>query len=186
MALVPPFSTVASPVGRWLLLSDGEALTGLFPESHRAVPTVTDGWHRDDAFFAGVRDQLSAYFAGRLSEFTVRLSPKGTPFQQRVWEGLRQIPMGTTTTYGALAAHLNQPTASRAVGAANGKNPISLIVPCHRVVGSSGTLTGYAGGLQLKAWLLNHEAMMTRRAGCGLTPLSMAAAARHSAVQLSF
>lgn len=175
MPSVTLFSRYSSPIGAWLLVSDGESLTGVFPESHRAVPTVTDGWRRDDAFFAGVRDQLGAYFAGRLTDFTVRLAAKGTAFQRRVWDALREIPSGTTTTYGALAAHLGQPTAARAVGTANGRNPISLIVPCHRVVGTGGALTGYAGGLELKAWLLEHEATMARRLGGGVTPLGLVA-----------
>ncbi len=183
MAYVTTYTRCTSPVGNWLLVSDGEALTGVYPESHRAVPD-TDGWKRDDAFFAGVRDQLIAYFAGRLTTFTVKLSARGTHFQRRVWDALREIPLGTTTTYGALAAHLGSPTASRAVGAANGKNPISLIVPCHRVVGTSGTLTGYAGGLELKQWLLEHEATSARRAFCGVTPVGLAAVARR-AVQLT-
>ena len=184
MAFVSTYSRCSSPIGVWLLLSDGESLTGVYPESHRAVPDVTTGWVKDDAFFAGVRDQFTAYFAGRLTEFTVRLGAKGTHFQRRVWDALREIPLGTTTSYGALASHLGQPTAARAVGAANGRNPISLIVPCHRVVGTSGTLTGYAGGLVLKQWLLEHEAAMVRRAGGGITPIALAAVQRR-AVQLA-
>lgn len=177
------YTRCRSPVGSWLLVSDGVALTGAYPESHRAVPPVTDAWRRDDAFFAGVRDQLDAYFAGRLTAFDVPLAPEGTPFQQQVWGALREIPVGSTTTYGGLAEHLGRPTAARAVGAANGKNPLSLIVPCHRVVGTSG-LTGYAGGLELKQWLLDHEATMVRRAHCGVTPVALAAVARR-AVQLT-
>lgn len=184
MAFVTTYTRVLSPVGAWLLVSDGESLTGVFPESHRAVPE-TDEWRRDDAFFAGVRDQLSAYFAGRLMNFTVPLAARGTHFQRRVWDALREIPLGTTTTYSALATHLRCPTASRAVGAANARNPISLIVPCHRVVGASGTLTGYAGGLELKQWLLDHEATTARRCKGGLTPASLAAVAPR-AVQLTF
>ncbi len=184
MAFVTTYSRCASPVGPWLLVSDGEALTGVYPESHRAVPELTSGWQRDDAFFAGVRDQLAAYFVGRLTEFTVKLAPEGTPFQRRVWGALREIPLGTTTTYGALATHLGSPTASRAVGAANGKNPLSLIVPCHRVIGSGGALTGYAGGLALKEWLLDHEATTARRSAGGVTPLTLAAVCPR-AVQLT-
>ncbi|MGV3619602.1 MAG: methylated-DNA--[protein]-cysteine S-methyltransferase [Archangium sp.] len=181
MAFVTCYSRCSSPVGSWLLISDGEALVGVYPESHRAVPAITAGWKRDDGFFAGVVDQMHAYFAGHLTEFDVPLAPQGTPFQKKVWAALREIPMGTTTTYGALAAHLGQASASRAVGAANGKNPISLIVPCHRVIGTSGTLTGYAGGLELKQWLLEHEATLARRCKGGLTPLSQRAVTRHSA-----
>lgn len=156
------YSRYVSPVGPWLLLSDGTSLTGVFPETHHTVPLISDGWRRDDAFFTGVRDQLDAYFAGRLTNFSVRLGARGTPFQHKVWDALRKIPAGTTTTYGELAAQLGQPTAARAVGAANGKNPLSLIVPCHRVVGCGGSLTGYAGGVKLKQWLLDHEATMAR------------------------
>jgi O-6-methylguanine DNA methyltransferase len=101
--------------------------------------------------------QLEEYFAGARSEFDLPLSPRGTPFQLKVWEALRSIPPGETTSYGAMAELIGKPTASRAVGAANGKNPISIVVPCHRVIGANGTLTGYGGGLKRKAWLLNHE-----------------------------
>lgn len=174
MAFASKYSLCPSPVGPWLLVSDGLALTGVYPESHRALPD-TAGWTRDDSFFAGVRDQLAAYFAGRLTDFTVELAPQGTPFQQRVWKALRQIRLGQTTTYGALASHLGSPSSSRAVGAANGKNPISLLIPCHRVVGSNGALTGYAGGAELKQWLLEHEASMARRCCGGLTPVRLAA-----------
>lgn len=183
MAFVTTYSRCTSPVGQWLMLSDGESLTGVFPESHRDVPD-TENWRRDDAFFAGVRDQLIAYFAGRLTDFTVKLAPQGTPFQRRVWDALREIPLGTTTTYGAIATHLGSPSSSRAVGAANGKNPISLIVPCHRVIGTAGALTGYAGGLELKQWLLEHEATTARRAAGGVTPIALAAVTRR-AVQLT-
>jgi methylated-DNA-[protein]-cysteine S-methyltransferase len=182
MASVTTYSRCTSPVGNWLLVSDGDALTGVYPESHREVPD-TEGWRRDDAHFAGVRDQLIAYFAGRLTEFTVPLRPQGTPFQLKVWAALRDIPLGTTTTYGALATHLGSPSSSRAVGTANGKNPISLIVPCHRVIGTAGALTGYAGGLALKQWLLDHEATARRAAG-GVTPIALAAVTRR-AVQLT-
>ncbi len=170
------FSRCASPVGSWLMLSDGAALTGLYPESHRAVPEETDGWRRDDAHFSGVVDQLKAWFAGHLTHFNVPLAMQGSVFARRVWAALREIPPGATVTYGALAAHLGQPSAARAVGAANGRNPVSLIVPCHRVIGADGSLTGYAGGTQLKAWLLEHEATMARRQRGGLTPPSTLAA----------
>ena len=184
MALVTSYTRYSSPIGSWLLLSDGQALTGVFPESHRAVPEVTEAWRRDDAFFAGIRDQLTAYFAGRLTDFTVRLGVRGTSFQRRVWAALRDIPAGTTTTYAALASHLGHPAAARAVGSANGRNPLLLIVPCHRVVGAAGAPTGYAGGLELKQWLLDHEATMARRARGGVTPIALAAISR-GAVQLT-
>lgn len=101
--------------------------------------------------------QLDEYFAGKRAEFDLPLAPKGTEFQLKVWMALRSIPPGETTSYGAMAEMIGKPTASRAVGAANGKNPISIVVPCHRVIGANGTLTGYGGGLKRKAWLLNHE-----------------------------
>jgi len=101
--------------------------------------------------------QLREYFAGDRHEFDLKLAPRGTDFQLRVWRALWDIPAGTTTSYGAIAEAIGKPTASRAVGAANGRNPISIVVPCHRVIGSNGTLTGYGGGLDRKAWLLNHE-----------------------------
>ncbi|MCU0260293.1 MAG: methylated-DNA--[protein]-cysteine S-methyltransferase [Ilumatobacteraceae bacterium] len=101
--------------------------------------------------------QLEEYFAGERTEFDLPLAPEGTPFQQQAWEVLRTIPFGETTTYGEQARRLGDPKKSRAVGAANGRNPIPVVVPCHRVVGSDGRLTGYAGGLDTKAWLLAHE-----------------------------
>lgn len=156
MATALCFSTYQSPVGELLMTSDGKAMTGLYPASHRAPPRVVGT--RDDAFFTGVRDQLKAYFSGRLEAFEIALEPVGTAFQQRVWAALRTIPLGAQRTYGAMALMLGKPSASRAVGLANGKNPISIIVPCHRVVGANGTLTGYAGGLEMKRWLLEHEA----------------------------
>lgn len=179
MPFVTTFSRCHSPVGSWLLVSDGQALTGMYPESHRAVPS-TDGWRRDDAWFAGVRDQLIAYFAGRLTKFSVPLAAAGTKFQKRVWAALSEIPLGATATYGNIASHLGAPSSSRAVGAANGKNPISLIVPCHRVVGADGSLTGYAGGVELKQWLLEHEATTARRSCGGVTPIGLAAVTRHA------
>jgi len=156
MATALCFSTFQSPLGELLLTSDGRALTGVYPSSHRAPPRLKGV--RDDAFFTGVRDQLKAYFSGRLEAFEISCSPVGTPFQHRVWDALRAIPYGAQWTYGALASLLGKPTASRAVGLANGKNPLSIIVPCHRVIGANGMLTGYAGGLELKRWLLDHEA----------------------------
>jgi methylated-DNA-[protein]-cysteine S-methyltransferase len=150
------FSTYQSPIGELLLTSDGRAMTGLYPATHRAPPL--DSGVRDDAFFTGVRDQLKAYFAGRLEAFDIEQAPIGTPFQHRVWDALRAIPYGAQWSYGALATLLGKASASRAVGLANGKNPLSIIVPCHRVIGANGMLTGYSGGLELKRWLLDHEA----------------------------
>ena len=107
---------------------------------------------------AGVRQQLDAYFAGELQTFDLPLHMAGTPFQKQVWQGLLTIPYGTTISYAELARRIGRPGASRAVGAANGRNPIGIIVPCHRVIGANGTLTGYGGGLDRKEWLIAHEA----------------------------
>jgi methylated-DNA-[protein]-cysteine S-methyltransferase len=150
-----------SPIGALLLVGepagDGVALTGLYMEGHRRGPAVAPTWVRDDAAFAQVTRQLDEFFAGGRRAFDLRLAPSGTPFQLAVWEELRRIPAGGTTTYGELARRVGRPAASRAVGAAVGRNPISVIVPCHRVVGSDGSLTGFAGGLERKRALLALE-----------------------------
>jgi methylated-DNA-[protein]-cysteine S-methyltransferase len=117
-----------------------------------------DDVRRDPVAAAEATRQLREYFAGERTVFDLPLAPRGTEFQRRVWMALREIPAGETRSYGQIAARLGQPTASRAVGAANGQNPLAVVVPCHRVVGANGTLTGYAGGLDRKAWLLDHEA----------------------------
>ena len=176
MANVFSYGLVDSPVGPLLLTSDGLGLTGLYPARHVRRPAPDAGWVRHDGFFTGVKDQLDAYFAGRLTRFEVTLSPAGTPFQRRVWDALLEIPFGATVTYGELAAQLGKPSASRAVGLANGRNPISIIVPCHRVVGRDGKLTGYAGGLELKRTLLGHEAQVSMH-GLWPTPVPTAVGA---------
>ena len=152
------YDSMPSPLGPLLLTSDGTALTGVFMADHRRGPAVGPEWTRDAAPFADARAQLAAYFAGERQTFDLDVRPAGTPFQQRVWAALLDIPYGATETYGALAERLGDANLSRAVGAANGRNPVSVIVPCHRVVGANGTLTGYAGGLERKRWLLAHEA----------------------------
>ena len=146
-------TVVDSPVGLLTLVEDGGRVVGLRMESQRPVQ-VGD---RDDTVLPTLREQLACYFRGSLTEFDVPLTGAGTPFQQAVWKALRAIPYGETRTYGKLAASLGTPGASRAVGLANGRNPIGIVVPCHRVVGSDGSLTGYAGGVQRKRWLLDHE-----------------------------
>ena len=151
------YAHLPSPIGALLLAGDGEGLHLIsFPEGSRTVgPAV--GWWRDNALFAGVFAQLRAYFAGELREFDVPLAPAGTRFQTSVWAALRRIPYGETASYGEVAGMIGRPTACRAVGAANGANPIPIIVPCHRVVGSSGALTGFGGGITTKRFLLDHE-----------------------------
>ena len=151
------FSTFDSPVGELLLVGDDEGLRGLYLPGHRRGPRVGDGWRRDDAALAAVRAQLAEYFSGERRAFDLPLAPAGTPFQLEVWDALGRIPYGETRGYGDLARELGRPGAARAVGAANGRNPISIVVPCHRVVGSTGTLTGYAGGLEAKERLLALE-----------------------------
>jgi methylated-DNA-[protein]-cysteine S-methyltransferase len=148
-----------SPVGPLTLVADGEALAGLYMAGQRHRPPEESFGPRDDGpeVFARAAEQLDAYFAGTLTAFDLPLRLAGTAFQRRVWAGLSRIPYGTVLSYGELAARLGSPGASRAVGLANGRNPVGIIVPCHRVVGASGSLTGYGGGLERKRFLLDHE-----------------------------
>jgi len=148
-----------SPVGQLLLVSDGNALTGLYMNDHTGAPQPEPGWSDDQRNFDRVCDQLTGYFSGGSRQFDVPLAPQGTEFQKKVWRELLRIPFGETISYGELARRIGQPKASRAVGRANGQNPISVIVPCHRVIGADGTLTGYGGGIDRKKWLLEHEAV---------------------------
>jgi methylated-DNA-[protein]-cysteine S-methyltransferase len=152
------YTRVESPIGELLLVGDGHALHGLHMQDGRTAVPIHREWRRADEPFAHVRSQLSEYFAGGRVEFDVPLAMAGTPFQRRVWGALQRIPYGETTTYGELARRVGQPSASRAVGLANGRNPIAVIVPCHRVIGSDGSLTGYGGGLERKRLLLELEA----------------------------
>jgi methylated-DNA-[protein]-cysteine S-methyltransferase len=146
-----------SPVGPLTLVASDGVLTGLYMDEQRHRPMEDVFGPRDDTHFDEVIAQLKAYFAGELRAFEVPITLAGTEFQRRVWTELQRIPYGETTTYGELAERLGQPTAARAVGLANGKNPISIIVPCHRVIGSTGNLTGYGGGLPRKRYLLAFE-----------------------------
>jgi len=151
------FTRIPSIIGPLLLVSDGEALTGLYMESHTNGPAVNPSWIESDQWFGPAREQLDAYFAGSLKHFNLPIAPRGTAFQEAVWGALLTIPYGATATYAEIARKLGRPDAVRAVGAANGRNPISIIVPCHRVVGSGGSLVGYAGGLDRKRRLLDLE-----------------------------
>jgi methylated-DNA-[protein]-cysteine S-methyltransferase len=152
------YHLLPSPIGGLLLVSDGDALTGLFLSDHKGGPAPQPEWRRDEGAFKAVCEQLTEYFAGNLHDFDVRLAPAGTEFQKKVWQELCRIPFGSSISYSELAQRIEQPAASRAVGRANGQNPISIIVPCHRVIGTDGTLTGYGGGIERKKWLLEHEA----------------------------
>jgi methylated-DNA-[protein]-cysteine S-methyltransferase len=154
------FTYFESPIGRLLLTTDGAALTGLYMEPSRKAQS-TDGWAQDTTvgpLAAAVR-QLGEYFGGTRREFDLPLRSQGTAFQTRVWRELVEIPYGQTWSYGELAKRIDNPSASRAVGLANGRNPISIVVPCHRVIGADGSLTGYGGGLERKRWLLAHEGL---------------------------
>ena len=154
------YTTMPSPVGDLLLTGEGGRLTGLYMPSDRYARHAAanpGSARRDDAAFAAVRRQLEEYFAGERSSFDLPVAPAGTAFQQGVWSELQRIGYGTTITYAELAAKIGRPTAIRAAGAANGANPVSIVIPCHRVIGAGGELTGYGGGLARKRWLLNHE-----------------------------
>ncbi|MEJ7584408.1 MAG: methylated-DNA--[protein]-cysteine S-methyltransferase [Acidimicrobiales bacterium] len=149
--------TIDSPVGPLTLAGSGDVLTNLRMQDQTHVPPGRDRWRADSNAFADVVDQLEAYFAGQLTAFDVALDLGGTDFQRRVWRGLLDIPYGQTRSYGQLAQQLGRPGAARAVGLANGRNPVGIIVPCHRVIGASGALTGYGGGLPRKQALLELE-----------------------------
>ena len=158
----PFFSELDSPVGTLLLRGDAEVLTGLFMHEQRHRSELPTGCERNDKAFKQAREQLKAYFAGKLQEFELKLKGEGSEFQRSVWRALCKIPFGETESYGGLAKRIGNANASRAVGLANGKNPIGIIVPCHRVVGANGSLTGYGGGLERKQWLLEHERRYAR------------------------
>jgi methylated-DNA-[protein]-cysteine S-methyltransferase len=151
------------PLGGLRLFADAAGLRGIDFMGARDARPLPGGWRRDGAALARAVEQLGAYFAGRLRDFDLALAPQGTPFQQRVWRALCEIPYGATTTYGELAAGLGNPSASRAVGLANGRNPIPIVIPCHRVIGRDGTLVGYGGGLPMKQRLLALEGVKTVR-----------------------
>jgi methylated-DNA-[protein]-cysteine S-methyltransferase len=148
---------IDSPVGTLTLVATEGGLSGLFMTNQRRRPPSEELGRRDPRAFPAVIDQLSAYFAGELTTFDLRLAAVGTPFQRSVWTALRRIPYGQTRSYGQLAQGLGRPEAARAVGAANGANPLGIIVPCHRVLGADGSLTGYGGGLERKRFLLALE-----------------------------
>ena len=151
-------STFASPVGSLTLVASEQGLVAVLLPGQRAPVHLAAAEDRPCRHIDSAARELSAYFEGRLSTFTTPLEPLGTPFQRRVWAALRAIPFAARTSYGAIARSLGMPTAGRAVGGANARNPIAIVVPCHRVVGANAALTGYAGGLAAKAWLLAHEA----------------------------
>lgn len=148
---------VDSPIGKLFLAGDKSGLRYIeFPKGKKKMTPEPD-WKEDGAFFAEAARQLKAYFGGTLKRFTLPLAPQGTPFQLSVLRALQEIPYGETVSYGELARKIGRPKASRAVGAANAANPIPIVIPCHRVIGSDGTLTGFGGGLDVKQTLLDLE-----------------------------
>lgn len=164
------FTRLATPIGELLLTVSDTALTGVyFPTSRRGPPpTHRADWVEDNGqglaseSLARAKQQLTEYFDGTRTTFDLPLEALGSAFEHRVWNALRTIPFGVTVSYGELARRLGDVNATRAVGAANGKNPIPIIVPCHRVVGANGELTGFGGGLDCKRWLLEHEGALLK------------------------
>jgi methylated-DNA-[protein]-cysteine S-methyltransferase len=150
------YTETDSPVGPLMLAGTADALAVISFENGRRVPRQPD-WERREAPFRETLAQLRAYFKGRLREFDLPLAPEGTAFEQKVWKALLKIPYGRTIAYGELARRIGKPGAARAVGLANGRNPLPIVIPCHRVIGSNGKLTGYGGGLDTKRWLLTLE-----------------------------
>ena len=156
------FDIIASPIGDLYITARDGAITGLHMGAPRGGEEAVGRWNREPRMLAAARAQLEAYLAGELTTFDLALSSKGTPFQQQVWAELRKIPYGETISYVELATRVGNPKAMRAVGAANGRNPIAIIVPCHRVIGANGSMTGFGGGIERKVWLLRHEAAHAR------------------------
>jgi methylated-DNA-[protein]-cysteine S-methyltransferase len=151
------YTTMESPIGELLLVGDGETLSGLYMQDGRKPKQIATDWTESAASFTDVKRQLEEYFAGERTTFEVKLAAEGAPFEREVWHALEEIPYGETVSYGEIARRVGQPTAARAVGTANGRNPIAVIVPCHRVIGADGSLTGYGGGLERKRLLLELE-----------------------------
>ena len=151
------YDVVPTPIDRLVIASDGSAIVGVWMANAEPDDPRWADQRGTDSLLAEARRQVVAYFAGELRAFDLPLAPNGTEFQRRVWTELTKIPFGTTTSYAELARRVSNAAAVRAVGAANGRNPIPIIVPCHRVIGSDGSLTGFGGGLPRKQWLLRHE-----------------------------
>lgn len=157
--MITSYLVYASPLGDLMLVANETALTGMHIVHGKHVPAVQPGWvnARNHPLLNQTQRELDAYFHGQRRTFAVPLAPQGTVFQKKAWTALLAIPFGETRTYGQQALAIGRPSAARAVGAANGKNPIGIIIPCHRVIGASGAMTGYAGGLDAKRFLLNLE-----------------------------
>lgn len=151
------YTNIESPIGELLLLGDGHTLHGLYMQDGRKPTRIAPQWQRSAAPFTDIEAQLGEYFAAERVTFDIPLTMKGTEFERSVWQALQEIPYGETVSYGEIAKRVGQPSAARAVGLANGRNPIAVVVPCHRVIGANGTLTGYGGGLERKRLLLELE-----------------------------
>jgi methylated-DNA-[protein]-cysteine S-methyltransferase len=159
------FATMQSPIGPLLLAKRAGALVSVTMQGHARSPLPDSSWHEDETRLDREAAQLGEYFAGVRTRFDLAVHMVGTPFQRRVWEALRSIPYAETMTYGALARAIGRPGAGRAVGAANARNPLAIVVPCHRVIGADGTLAGYAGGPKRKRWLIDWERRSSLSAG---------------------
>lgn len=157
------YGTFPSPIGQLLLVGDGEALRGMYMQEGKRPFRVPSHWVADPGAVREAWTQVDEYFGGERTEFDMALRMHGSGFQQRVWEALREVPYGETTSYGEIARRIGRPDGARAVGWANGSNPIAVIVPCHRVIGADGSLTGYGGGLERKRLLLELEARVSGR-----------------------
>ena len=166
MSVQTYFTVLPSPIGELLLTGADDtagqfAIAGLFMTGQRYEPMLRPEWTRDDNRFADAQKQLDAYFGGDLTEFELPLTASGSEFQRSVWTALLDIPLGATRAYGQIAEQVADRSRTRAVAAAIGRNPIGIVIPCHRVIGADGSLTGYAGGLDRKRWLLDHEARVS-------------------------
>jgi methylated-DNA-[protein]-cysteine S-methyltransferase len=158
---------VDSPIGTLTLIADGDAIVEVWFPNHADGPTASlddSTLDPDHPVLVRTSTQLAEYFAGTRTAFDLPLAPEGTPFQLAAWRALSTIPFGETVSYGEQASRLGDPNKARAVGAANGRNPIPIIVPCHRVIGANGRLTGFGGGVESKAWLLDHEQRVRQEA----------------------
>jgi methylated-DNA-[protein]-cysteine S-methyltransferase len=151
------YTLMESPIGSLMLSGGAGGLTGVHVCNQKHAPSIQSDWICDEKPFHNAIEQLQEYFSGQRTEFDLKLNPVGTDFQKKVWQALCAIQYGKSCGYGELATAIGNPKAARAVGMANGQNPLSIIVPCHRVIGANGSLTGYGGGLRAKEWLLRHE-----------------------------
>jgi methylated-DNA-[protein]-cysteine S-methyltransferase len=164
MNVTPLHTTVESPIGELLLVGDEEHLSGLYMQGGPRPKRIDPAWRSAEEPFAAAREQLAQYFAGERTEFDLPLRMEGPEFERAVWAQLRTIGYGETASYGQIARRIGRPDTARAVGVANARNPIAVIVPCHRVIGADGSLTGFGGGLERKQFLLEHEAGALRLA----------------------